>query len=83
MGGEGGEDVTHHMRLAKPEIFTIQLFTQICLPIPGLESEMHSTQISHRLLQAAAGGCFILVCFFFFSVLFLRFLTFFSYHELF
>lgn len=60
MGGERGEDVADHMRLAKPEIFTIQLFTKICLPIPGLEREMHSTQISHWLLQVATGSFFVL-----------------------
>ena len=57
--------MTDHMRLAKPEIFTIQLFTKICLPIPELEREMHNTPISHRLLQVAAGSCF----FFFFFLL--------------
>lgn len=60
MGGERGEDVADHTRLAKPEIFTIQLFTKKCLPIPGLERETSNTQISHWLLQVAAGSFFVL-----------------------
>ena len=66
MGGEG-EAVIDHMRLAKPEIFTIQLFTKKCVPIPGLEREMHNTQISHWFLQVAEGSFF---CFVFSSLCF-------------